>query len=68
MAAHAAGVPHATPHKHPARHGIAHGVAGYSATQIAAHLGHADGGVLALQTYIHPNRLESAEFVDTALS
>jgi len=41
---------------------------GYSAAQIAAHLGHADGGVLALKTYIHPNRLESAEFVDTPLS
>jgi hypothetical protein len=26
---------------------------GYSPAQIAAHLGHADGGVLALRTYVH---------------
>lgn len=62
------GVPHATPHK--LRHGMASLMAsqGYSAAQIAAHLGHADGGVLALKVYIHPDRLESAEFVDAALS
>lgn len=67
-AAVAAGVPWATPHK--LRHGMASLMAnqGYSASQIAAHLGHADGGVLALKTYIHPDRLDSAEFVDAALA
>lgn len=67
-AAEAAGVPWATPHK--LRHGLASLMAnsGYSAAQIAAHLGHADGGVLALRTYIHADRLDSAEFIDEALS
>ena len=37
------------------------------AADIAAHLGHADGGVLAMPTYIHPKRLGSAEFMDAAL-
>ncbi len=64
-AAERAGVPWATPHK--LRHGLASLMAnqGYSAAQIAAHLGHADCGVLALRTYVHPNRLD-AEFVDEA--
>lgn len=63
----AAGVPWATPHK--LRHGLASLMAnsGYSAAQIAAHLGHADGGVLALRTYIHADRLDSAAFIDGAL-
>ena len=41
---------------------------GYSAAQIAAQLGHADGGVLALRTYIHANRLESTAFADEAFA
>ena len=40
---------------------------GYSAAKIAAHLGHADGGVLALRTYIHADRLDSADWVDEHL-
>jgi hypothetical protein len=39
---------------------------GYSASQIAAFLGHADGGVLAMKTYIHTDRLDSVEFIDDA--
>jgi hypothetical protein len=44
----------ATPHM--LRHGLASLMAeqGYSAAQIAAQLGHAGGGVLALRTYVHP--------------
>jgi integrase len=66
-AAERAGVPWATPHK--LRHGLASLMAnqGYSAAQIAAHLGHADGGITALRTYIHPDRLQSAEWVDQHL-
>jgi integrase len=65
-AAERAGVPWATPHK--LRHGLASLMAnrGYSAAQIAALLGHADGGVLAMRTYIHPEQLDSVEFVDEA--
>ena len=65
-AAKAAGVPWATPHK--LRHGLASLMAreGHSAAQIATHLGHADGGVLAMRTYIHAQGLESAEFIDSA--
>jgi hypothetical protein len=40
---------------------------GYHASQIAAQLGHADGGVLALRTYIHAEPLDAADFVDEAL-
>jgi hypothetical protein len=40
---------------------------GYSAAQIAAHLGHADGGVLALRTYIHADPIP-ADFIDEALT
>jgi hypothetical protein len=41
---------------------------GCSAAQIAARLGHGDGGLLAMTTYIHPDRLSSAaEFIDQAL-
>lgn len=39
---------------------------GYSATEIAAQLGHADGGVLALRTYIHAD-LRAADFMDDVL-
>jgi len=40
---------------------------GYSPAQIAAHLGHADGGVLALRTYIHADALETPDFLDETL-
>lgn len=62
-----AGVPWATPHC--LRHGMASLMAdhGYSAAQIASHLGHADGGVLAQRTYIKPAMIEAPAFVDTAL-
>jgi integrase len=64
--AESAGVPWATPHK--LRHGLASLMArkGYSASDIAAHLGHADGGVLALRTYVHSAGLDSADFIDDA--
>jgi integrase len=64
----AAGVPWATPHK--LRHGLASLMAerGYSPAQIAAQLGHADGGALALRVYVHPALHEAPEFVDTLLS
>ncbi|MGZ4320608.1 MAG: tyrosine-type recombinase/integrase [Solirubrobacteraceae bacterium] len=67
-AAERAGVPWATPHK--LRHGLASLMAnqGHSAARIAAHLGHADGGVLALRTYIHADPLEDASFIDDAFS
>jgi integrase len=67
-AAERAGVPWATPHK--LRHGLASLMAnrGYSPAQIASHLGHADGGVLALRTYVHADALDDASFVDEALS
>lgn len=67
-AAKKAGVPWATPHV--LRHGVASLMAerGYSPSQIAAHLGHADGGVLALRTYIHADKLDTTEFLDEALS
>ena len=65
-AAERAGVPWATPYK--LRHGLASLMAaeGFSAAQIAARLGHADGGVLALKTYVHADGLESADFIDEA--
>lgn len=67
-AAKEAGVAWATPHT--LRHGLASLLAehGFTPSQIAAHLGHADGGVLALRTYIHADPLESADFIDEALS
>jgi hypothetical protein len=40
---------------------------GFSPAQIAAHLGHPDGGVLALRTYITTQPIDSPEFVDDAL-
>lgn len=33
---------------------------GCTAAQIASHLGHADGGVLAQRTYIHPAKIDVA--------
>jgi integrase len=67
-AAQAAGVPWATPHT--LRHGMASLMAerGFSPAQIAAHLGHADGGVLALRTYIRTETIDTPSFVDEALS
>jgi integrase len=66
-AAKRAGVPWATPHK--LRHGMASLMAeqGYGAADIAAMLGHADGGVLALKTYIHP-KVRAVDFVDDVLA
>lgn len=66
-AAKRAGVPWATPHA--LRHGLASLMAerGYSAAQIAAHLGHADGGVLALRTYRHADPIP-ADLIDEALT
>lgn len=67
-AAERAGVPWATPHG--LRHGMASLMAeqGLSPAQIAAHLGHADGGVLALRTYIRTAPVVALDFVDEALS
>ena len=67
-AAQDAGVPEATPHM--LRHGIASLMAqrGYGAAEIAAHLGHADGGVLALRTYIHPDAHAAPDFIDDVLT
>jgi integrase len=66
-AAERAGVPWATPHK--LRHGLASLMAqkGYSPAHIAAHLGHADGGVLALRTYVHADSIDDARFIDDEL-
>lgn len=60
-AAKAAGVPWATPHT--LRHGMASLMAdaGLTAAQIAGHLGHADGGVLAMRTYIHADRIAAPD-------
>ena len=67
-AAKLAGVPWATPHS--LRHGVASLMAekGYSPAQIAAHLGHADGGVLALRVYVHSAGIDATDFLDDALS
>jgi hypothetical protein len=40
---------------------------GYSPAQMTAHLGHADGGVLALRTYIHADPIDAADFIDDTL-
>jgi integrase len=63
----AAGLPWATPHK--LRHGLASLMAerGYSPAQIAAQLGHADGGALALRVYVHPALHDAPDFVDGLL-
>src|SRR5215217_6776565 len=65
-ARNAAGVPWATPHK--LRHGVASLMAesGYGAADIAALLGHADGGALALRVYVHP-KVRAVDFLDDAL-
>lgn len=61
-AARRAGIPWATPHG--LRHGMASLMAerGFSPAQIAAHLGHADGGVLALRTYIRVAAIDTPTF------
>jgi integrase len=55
-AAEAAGVSWASPKA--LRHGVGSLMAehGFTAAQIAAQLRHADGGVLALRTYVHPEQ------------
>ena len=65
-AAQAAGVPWASPKA--LRHGVGSLMAdhGFSAAQIAAQLRHADGGVLALRTYVHPEQPDVA-FIDDIL-
>jgi integrase len=66
-AAKAAGTPWATPHK--LRHGMASLMAadGRGAPEIAVYLGHSDGGVLALRTYIHAEPT-TVDFIDGALA
>jgi integrase len=66
-AARLAGVEWATPHT--LRHGIASLMADHGSTpsQIASLLGHADGGVLALKTYIHAEMIDAPSFIDDAL-
>ncbi|MGO9976816.1 MAG: tyrosine-type recombinase/integrase [Solirubrobacteraceae bacterium] len=63
-----AGVPWAKPHMF--RHGVGSLMAeqDLSAAKIAKQLGHADGGVLALRTYVHVDSLESVDFIDAALT
>jgi integrase len=63
----AAGLPWATPHK--LRHGVGTlmDAQGYTPAQIAAMLGHADGGVLAMRTYVHA-AAPSVDFLDGHLS
>ena len=52
----------------PTRARIAHGRAWVSPAQLAAQLGHADGGALAMRVYVHPTLHEAPEFVDGLLS
>ena len=67
-AAKRAGVEWATPHA--LRHGLATLMAEnkWTPAQIAAHLGHADGGVLALRTYIHVEVREAPDFIDDSFA
>jgi integrase len=67
-AAKRAGVEWATPHA--LRHGLATLMAehGYMPAQIAAQLGHADGGVLALRTYIHAEVADAPGFIDDSFA
>lgn len=62
-AAARAGVARATPHW--LRHGVASlmAEAGYGPADLARHLGHADGGALALRTYVHPT-VRRVDFLD----
>jgi integrase len=66
--ADAVGLPR-TVHVHTLRHSAASflAAAGVPASDIAAQLGHADGGALALRVYVHPlqeNRRRAAEHLD----
>lgn len=63
-AAERAGVGWARPHA--LRHGLASLMAerGTGPAQIAAQLGHADGGALALKTYVHAEVNEAPGFID----
>jgi integrase len=65
-AAKRAGVPWTSPHM--LRHGVATLMAeqGYEAHDIAKMLRHADGGVLAQRTYMHP-RVRNVDFLDELL-
>jgi integrase len=67
-AATRAGVEWATPHA--LRHGLATLMAehGLMPAQIAAQLGHADGGVLALRTYIHAEITDAPDFIDNSFA
>jgi integrase len=67
-AAKRAGVPWATPHilRHTA--GTLLAVLGTPPSEIGAYLGHADGGVLALRTYIHGNDSVDPEALARALA
>ena len=65
-----AGLP-ATVHVHTLRHSAASflAAAGVPASDLAAQLGHADGGALALRVYVHPlegGRRRAAEHLDRA--
>ena len=53
VAAKKAGVEWATPHTLRHAFAISWDAHGYTPSQIASQLGHADGGVLALRTYVH---------------
>jgi integrase len=66
-----AGLP-ATVHLHTLRHSAASflAAAGVPASDIAAQLGHADGGALALRTYVHPleeNKRRAAAQLDQVI-
>jgi hypothetical protein len=67
-AATRAGVEWATPHA--LRHGLATLMAehGLMPAEIAAQLGHADGGVLALRTYIHAEITDAPDFIDNSFA
>jgi hypothetical protein len=41
---------------------------GLTPAQIAAQLGHADGGVLALRTYIHAEITDAPDFIDDSFA
>jgi len=67
-AATRAGVDWATPHT--LRHGLASLMDdhGYTAAQIAAQLGHADGGALAMRTYVHAEMSDAPSFIDVSFA
>ncbi len=66
-AARKVGLDWATPHK--LRHGIGTlmNSQGQTPAQIAAYLGHADGGQLAMRTYVH-SEVPAVDFADEALA